>query len=461
MGFRCLLGCAGLQMCEIPRVAPLVLFLLALATRYWNLGTPDIAVFDEVPYQEYISHYFSGVAYFNLHPPAGKLILALGAKVLGVPYATLANGDLAVPLRALPALAGALIVPVVYTLLLQLGAHRRVALLGAFLLLVDNGLISVSRLVLLDSLQLLFIIGALTAYLATLTRTGRPRIAFALLSAILAGLAVGTKWSGLAAAGMIGVHMAWRAYQARAVSRDIAREAGVLAGVTVAVYVMSFAIHFALLPAPDPGTSAIDPERNASMARKFVTTHVGMVRSNASMEEFKHSGASPWWSWPILKHPIYFWKSEARADGRAGHMMIEGNPVVWWGALAGMAAIAIAAFTSRGRARLRSQRETIAFLALGWVINFAPFAIISRVLFLYAYFPALVFSVGLAVVGVGALMGWSNEGELPRFPSRASAGLYWGFAALALVSYLFLAPISYGTPISEEGFRFRMNLLER
>jgi dolichyl-phosphate-mannose--protein O-mannosyl transferase len=432
----------------------LMLLVLGLVTRFWSLGTPDTAVFDEVPYQEYVSHYFSGVSYFNLHPPAGKLILALGAKVLGVEYAVLAGGELSVALRTVAALFGALVVPLFFILLIQLGASRRVAMLGALLLLVDNALISVSRLVLLDSLHLFCILGALSAYLASLTREGRGRLGFLLTAGVLAGVAVGTKWSGLAAMGMIGAHVAWRAYDSRRLSREMIRDAGIIAAMGIAVYVGAFAIHFALLPMPNPGTSPLDPDRNASIARKIVLVHKAMVVSNASYETFQHSGASPWWSWPILKHPIYFWKGAEDAAGRAGHMMIEGNPVVWWGALAGIAAIVVGLISGAGRRRLQAHRGLLAFLAACWLINYLPYAFISRVLFIYTYVPALAFSIALAVVGVGTLVGWMDD-------ERRGARLYWAFAGLAVVSFLYFAPISYGTPITESGFRQRMNLLER
>src|SRR5712672_1424682 len=96
------------------RWRPELLLLIALSaiTRFWHLSWLNAVVFDENPYEEYASHYLSGTYYFNLHPPVGKLLLALAAKLLAIPHTTLAHSLPAVSLRVLPALAGALIIPV-------------------------------------------------------------------------------------------------------------------------------------------------------------------------------------------------------------------------------------------------------------------------------------------------------------------------------------------------------------
>jgi dolichyl-phosphate-mannose--protein O-mannosyl transferase len=46
-------------------------------------------------------------------------------------------------------------------------------------------------------------------------------------------------------------------------------------------------------------------------------------------------------------------------------------------------------------------------------------------------------------------------------PSRRSAMTYWGVAGLTLASFLYFAPLSYGTPISDAAFDQRRWVLER
>jgi len=114
------------------------LFLLtaiAVLTRCWSLFTPAAVVFDEVYFKVYAGDYLTGSYYFDPHPPLGKLLLAAWAWITHQDPATLTGGDPAVVLRVLPAIAGALIIPVFYLFLRQLGASRRVSTLGAAVLL--------------------------------------------------------------------------------------------------------------------------------------------------------------------------------------------------------------------------------------------------------------------------------------------------------------------------------------
>jgi dolichyl-phosphate-mannose-protein mannosyltransferase len=447
------------------RVELVVLCALAAFTRFWALSTPEAVVWDEALYEEYVSHYFSGTFYFNLHPPVGKLLLALAASLLGISGETLAVPAPAVALRVLPAFAGALIVPVFWLLLRQLGASRRVAFLGALLLVLDTAMVAVSRFILIDSMLILFMLGAITSYLAARTRTGPAKWGFVVLSGVLAGLAVGTKWTGLSALGMIGVFWLLRAV-ARVPRRELAWEAAVLAAASAVVYVGSFAVHLALLPLSGPGDRMMserfqagllrsqyyDPEAGLSFGAKFVDLHRAMQKGNAEFVAVSHTGASPWWSWPILKHPLYIWSSEAGPDGRTGRVLIEGNVVVWWGILLAIGPLAIIALAiSRLRARLAAQREVLLVLLAGWLMNFVPFIAIDRILFIYSYFPAMIFSLALAVMGVTAL-----TGETPR-----ATRSWWSYAGLALAAFLYYAPFVYGTPISEEGFRQRRAIMER
>lgn len=447
------------------RAELVVLCALAALTRFSALSTPDAVVWDEALYEEYVSHYFSGTFYFNLHPPAGKLLLALAARLIGIPGETLAVPDPATALRILPALAGALIVPIFWLLLRQVGASRRVAFLGALLLVLDTAMVAVSRLILIDSMLILFMLGAITSYLAARSRSGRARWGFVALSGVLAGMAVGTKWTGLSALGMIGVFWLQRAV-ARAPRRELAAEAGVIAAVCAMVYVGSFAVHLALLPLSGPGDGMMsqrfqagllrsryhDRDARSSFGARLVDMHRAMQRGNAEHVAITHAGASPWWSWPILKHPLYIWRGETLPDGRSGHLLIEGNVVIWWGILIALGPLAIIALSiARLRARLAVRREVLFVLLAGWLMNFVPFIVIDRILFIYSYFPAMIFSLALAVVGVTAL-----ADETPR-----ATRYWWGFAGLALVAFVYYAPFVYGTPISEEGFRQRRAIMER
>ncbi|MFN7088533.1 MAG: phospholipid carrier-dependent glycosyltransferase [Candidatus Paceibacteria bacterium] len=50
---------------------------LGLITRFLFIWNPPEVVFDEVHFGKFLYAYFTGEYYFDIHPPLGKLILAL------------------------------------------------------------------------------------------------------------------------------------------------------------------------------------------------------------------------------------------------------------------------------------------------------------------------------------------------------------------------------------------------
>uniref|UniRef100_A0A669EEY5 Protein O-mannosyl-transferase 1 n=1 Tax=Oreochromis niloticus TaxID=8128 RepID=A0A669EEY5_ORENI len=103
--------------------------LLAFWTRLSHLSYPNAVVFDEVYYGQFVSLYMKRVFFIDdSGPPLGHMILAFGAYLggfdgnfvwnrIGAEYPTTVN---VWSLRLLPALCGALCVPLVYLLTLEL-----------------------------------------------------------------------------------------------------------------------------------------------------------------------------------------------------------------------------------------------------------------------------------------------------------------------------------------------------
>ena len=59
-----------------------ILLILSLATHLFMFDFPHEAVFDEVYFTSFISHYFTHTYFFDIHPPFAKLLIA------GVGYLT-------------------------------------------------------------------------------------------------------------------------------------------------------------------------------------------------------------------------------------------------------------------------------------------------------------------------------------------------------------------------------------
>lgn len=62
---------------------PVILFAVALGTRFYNLDQPNAIVFDELHYGRYASLYLKQTFFFDSHPPLGKQLLALAGYLGG------------------------------------------------------------------------------------------------------------------------------------------------------------------------------------------------------------------------------------------------------------------------------------------------------------------------------------------------------------------------------------------
>ena len=105
----------------------LILLALSLITRFMFFGYPSETVFDEVHFGKFISGYYTREYFFDIHPPAGKLLIAGFAKLFdfqpGFAFADIGNefpDKQYMILRFLPSLAGALLPLVIYLLLMEM-----------------------------------------------------------------------------------------------------------------------------------------------------------------------------------------------------------------------------------------------------------------------------------------------------------------------------------------------------
>ncbi|CAN2390589.1 O-mannosyl-transferase 1 [Pristimantis euphronides] len=188
-----------------------VLTLLGLISRLWNLCYPPAVVFDEVYYGQFISLYMKHIFFLDdSGPPLGHMLLALGGYLggfdgnftwtrIGAEYSS------NVPvwsLRLLPALSGGFCVPLAYQIVVELGYSMWAGSAAAILILFENALLTQSRLVLLESILIFFILLAILSYLKfhshqqTSPFSGRWWL-WLILTGVSGSSAVGIKYFGI------------------------------------------------------------------------------------------------------------------------------------------------------------------------------------------------------------------------------------------------------------------------
>jgi dolichyl-phosphate-mannose-protein mannosyltransferase len=375
-----------------------------------------------------------------------------------------------VALRVLPALAGAAIIPVFYLFLRALGASRRMCALGAALLLLDNALLVESRFVLVDSMLILFGLASVTFYLWA-RRKNKYKLILLSFSAVFGGLAASTKWTGLTALSIVGGIWLFDHIKLRGSytwSRHI-YEACLLILIPVIVYLSVFFIHFSLLPRTGQGDAfmpsdfqhtligneSYSKDAHLSFIHKFIELNVEMVQSEDGLKTATHPYGSKWTSWPLMIRDVYYWQGNTLSDGRQGNIYLLGNPVVWWGILL---IIIVGVFASaKAINRLRPFRFALVTIIIGYALNYLPFTRIIRVMFLYHYFFALIYSLAFAVLLLGTLANWTDhDDKFWYFSSYASRNLYVGVLITGLIGFLYFLPLSYGIPISQSNLMHHM-----
>jgi dolichyl-phosphate-mannose-protein mannosyltransferase len=438
----------------------IIILIASMAVHFAFFGRPNETVFDEVHFGKFVSGYYTGEYYFDIHPPLGKLIIAGFAKLFDFQpqYSFVSIGDQFpdskyMVLRFLPSLAGILLPLVIFLLILELGLSRAAALAGALFVIFDNGLLTQSRLILLDPFLLLFGFASLLFYFKYTknripSKGPRPTGLFGLntkyliLTAIFSGLALSIKWTGLSFIALpllVETYNQLKEYLTNPTYIKFVRNFLNLAKfasffiISLAIYFSVFALHFALLPKPGPGDAFMRPGfQQNNMVKNILYLNIEMYKSNQRLSA-SHPYSSQWYTWPFMTRPIYYWvKDTAR-------IYFLGNPVIWW---ASAAAVAVGIKYLTLSAKKRKLDKILVILLGGYFLNLLPFIGVKRVMFLYHYLTALIFAILI-------LCYLADK-------NKNSRKIFMGIVIAAITAFLFFSPLSYGLPLSDEAYKVRV-----
>ena len=420
--------------------AVFIILVLSIATHFAFFGYPDETVFDEVHFGKFVSGYYTGEYYFDIHPPLGKLIIAGFAKLFNFkPEFNFAEIGEKFPdkkylvLRFLPVLAGTLLPVIIFLLILELGLSRIAAFAGGLFIIFENAILTQSRLMLLDPFLLLFGFASFLFYFKS--RSALHTARYRVLMSVFAGLAVSIKWTGLSFIAIPIIIEMWE-YRMSLSYKNLIRYFKWLisfVGIVLTVYFSVFLLHFALLPKPGPGDAFMKPGfRDNSIVKNILDLNIEMYRSNQRLTA-THPYNSSWYEWPFMVRPIYYWvKDNAR-------IYLFGNPVIWWSSTIAIAFGIKYLVLSINKRKLD---EVLAILFGGYIINLLPFIGIKRVMFLYHYLIALIFAIMILCYLIDK--------------NKNSRNIFTVIVAVAIAAFIFFAPLSYGLPLSDKSYEARV-----
>ena len=337
--------------------------------------------------------------YENTHPHLGKIIIMWSYKLFGVnPFGY----------RAMGAIAGALMIPVMYALGKKLFRNHYFAMIGATLLAFECMHFVQTRLGTVDSYLVLFIM--LTFYFMAcyvdmdLRKTSYFKTLVPLFfSGIFFGCAISVKWIGFyAGAGIaflffVKIFSQWKSFgYGRIVygGKALAARNSLLTCFFCLIFFIAIpALIYSLSYTPifQIQSAAIDNEKFTimEMADNIIASQKHMFEYHKGVTQ-DHPFKSSWYTWPIMYKPVYYYSAPVKAEGQWGTIVAIGNPLIWWTGLAALIGTAIVS--------LRRQDRRGLFIFAGYLSILLPWAVAPRsITFLYHYFGCVPFMI-LAIV---------------------------------------------------------------
>lgn len=152
-----------------PRIALLILTCTSFLTRLYDIHEPAHVCWDETHFGKMASWYINRTFFFDVHPPLGKMLIALSGHMTGYDgrFAFEKPGDhyvhwtQYVGMRIFCAILGLTIPIFIYKATHSMTKSPLCALLASLLIVFDNGMITLTRYILLDPPLLFFISAAI------------------------------------------------------------------------------------------------------------------------------------------------------------------------------------------------------------------------------------------------------------------------------------------------------------
>lgn len=394
--------------------------------------------FDEIYHARTAYEMIEGVyCYENTHPPLGKIIMSIGILIFGMnPFGW----------RFMGTLFGVLMLPALYVFAKKMFKETWISTLTTILFTFDFMHFVQTRIATIDVFVTLFIILAylgMFCYMQKSFYDTRLRDTFLPLG--LCGIAMGfswaCKWTGFyASAGLCILFFYTMAQRFREYIYAAKNPAETTNGISHRHIIKSFhpnffktigfcCIFFVLIPAVIYILSYIPFEDGSDrgLIARMLHNQETMFTYHSGLDA-THDFSSMWYEWPIMTRPIWFYAGEV--NGLEEGISSFGNPVVWWLGIPAFFMVLYLAVVGRDRKG--------GFLTIGYLSQFLPWFFVTRVVFIYHYFP----SVPFVVLMLGYCMKKITDSK-PKWKP-----VMYGVTALAIALFILFYPVLAGSPVS-------------
>jgi len=401
--------------------------------------------FDEIYHGRTAYEFLNGLtAYETTHPPLGKIIISAGIALFGMnPFGWRIAGTL----------FGILMVPVLYLFGKTLTENTSAATLACILFTFDFMHFTQTRIATID-VYITFFVLLMYFFMYCYCRksfydTPLPKTFLPLgACGICMGLGIACKWTGIyAGAGLAVLFFAvlFRRYREYCYAK--AAPEGTSGGIAHAHILQVFLpctvktlcfclLFFVGIPALIYLLSYLPfiscPEEG--LFARMLHNQTAMYSYHSTLDA-THPYSSPWYEWPVIKRPIWYYSSIlSGAYGSGGlreGISAFGNPLVWW------PGIPAALFMLRLWTKKRDR--TAAFLLIGYLAQYLPWFFVTRITFIYHYFPSVAF--------VTLMIAYSFLQLKKKLPAQVFPVLTVLYGAAVFILFLLFYPVLSGQAV--------------
>lgn len=400
----------------------IIIVILTAFLRLFRLDYPNAYVFDEVYHgftaKEYLKGNKSawdpfttpppGVAYEWTHPPLAKELMTVSMFIF--------RSTDAWTWRLPGALLGILSMYLIYLLAKKLFNNEWAALISAFLFSIDGLNYVQSRTGMNDIYVVTFMLLSLLFLL-------NKRY---LISSIFFGLAISSKWSAIYYLGMVVIIMFYhyiKDFKHNKIYNFLNNllKFSYFIFIPLLIYLASYIPYFL---------------QNYNW-NQFVELHRQMYYYHTHLKA-THDYASPWWSWPLNLHPVWYYV-QYYPNNWLSNIFASGNPLLFW---MGSGSIILTIWDF-----LKTKSYALMVILLGFFVFWLPWAISPRIMFLYHFSPSVPF--------LSLALGYQLN---TLFDQSKNKKLMLIILGLIFVSFLIVYPMLTGIPLPKNLMLIFFNL---
>jgi predicted membrane-bound dolichyl-phosphate-mannose-protein mannosyltransferase len=390
---------------------------------YYTLSSTS-TYFDEVFYPRTALDFLNKINPFErTHPPLGKYFVMIGMLIFGVnPFGW----------RIIGTLFGIAMIPLMYLFGLKIFKNRFFAFCTAFLMMFDFMHFVQTRISTIDVYVTFFVI-LMYYYIFDYFNKKSYKVGYkkSLVPLFLCGLTLGigiaTKWIAMYAA--VGIFLIFVIAKLDEISCYIAyRKYGLSSELFSKFWSKYFIktalaciVFFLIIPGIIYFASYTSIMQVPGNGIKEFFNNQSYMYSFHNELSMKHSYSSPWWAWPIMAKPIWFYGSKAlAAENLTSSIICIGNPLIWWFSIPALITGIIFA--------IKRKDKYMVVPIFGALFQYIPWMVVRRMAFIYHYFSATPF---LMIIIVYLLKIFSELGK----PAKKVIYAYLILTALLFVVF--------------------------